>query len=422
VDWQALGSVTGTVLLAGACLQALGATYIRRRRLRLAETKYARRHQAFDQQLQAVFQWARAAKPMFKAWSGTRAFRVGAIVDEAAECRSYYLVPVDGCPLPRFEPGQFLTFNLPIEPRLKPLVRCYSLSDRPREDYYRVTVKLAQPPKDQLDLPPGRSSSYFYSRMVVGGALDVQAPQGSFFLDPTDNLPVVLIGAGIGITPLVSMASSIAHTGSNRTAYLFGGFGNSREHPFREHLRELCASHDNLHYNVSYSRPMPADHLGRDYHHRGRIDISHLRGALPSSNYQYYVCGPPGLMESLVPALRNWGVPEAHIHFEAFGPASVQGLSHSATATDRGTAPCNVEMSLSGAHLAWNGGHTSLLEFAEEHGVPLDYGCRAGNCGQCLVSVNSGEVIHIKQPGLPLEAMQCLTCIGVPHGDVVLEV
>ena len=421
MDWQTLGMVSGTVLLAGSALQTLEAAYVKRRRLRRAEGSCARQRHAFDQQLQAVLQWARAARPVFKAWTGTREFRVGAVVDESIHCKSFYLVPADGRPLPRFEPGQYLTFGLPLDPHQKPLVRCYSLSDKPREDYYRVTIKFAHPPAGQAHLPPGASSNYFHNRLRVGGKLDVQAPQGSFFLDPTDDQPTVLIGGGIGITPLVSMANAIAHEGRNRTTYVFGGFGNSREHPFLEHLRELDATHENLHFDFSYSRPLPSDQVGRDYQHRGRIDLNYLRQVLPSNNFRFYVCGPAGMMESLVPALLDWGVPEEHIRYEAFGPASVKRLSHARTAEALGATPCNVELSLSETRLTWNGSHESLLDFAESQGVSLDYGCRAGNCGQCLVKVREGCVAHVKQPGLPLGENECLTCIGVPQSDVVLE-
>ena len=421
MDWQTLGWVLGAALLGVVGLQALGAAYVARRRLRTSQTGCTRRQQAFDRQLHAALQWARAAKPIFKAWSGTRSFVVAAVVDEAVDCKSYYLVPADGHPLPRFEPGQFLTFSLPVDPHQKPLVRCYSLSDRPREDYYRITIKQARPPAGSAELPLGVGSTFFHQRVQAETTLGVQSPQGAFFLDPTDSAPVVLIGAGIGITPILSMANTIAHECSEQIAYVFAGFGNSREHPFRQQMQELHAANENLQFDISYSRPMPADNLGRDYDHRGYIDLARLKQVLPSNNFRFYVCGPPSMMESLVPALRAWGVPKSHIRYEAFGPATVKGMKQVRTTDDIAKGPCQVEFMLAGACLAWDGGYESLLEFAESQGVPLDYGCRAGNCGQCLVSVRSGSVDHIKDPGMPLDENQCLTCIGVPHGDVVLE-
>lgn len=419
MDWQTVGTVSGSVLLGISGLQALGGMVGRRRRTRRAENQYTKRHQAFDHQLQAVLQWAQASKPIFKAWTGSRSFRIGAVADEAVDCKSFYLVPTDGRPLPRFEPGQYLTFSLEIDPRQKPLVRCYSLSDKPREDYYRVTIKRARPPQNIIDATPGIGSNFFHDRLEVGSKLQVQAPQGAFFLDPTDQQPLVLIAGGIGITPILSMINSLTESPSTRTVYVFLGFGNSQEHPFREPLQEIAAQHKNIQFDISYSRPMPGDQLERDYQHRGRVDIRRLQEVLPSNNFQYYVCGPAGMMETLVPALFEWGVPEEHIHFEAFGPATVKGLSDSKS--EAGSNPCSVRFAKSNSDLAWQGSEQSLLEFAESQGVSLDFGCRAGSCGQCLLKVQEGKVTHLKEPGLSLADNECLTCIGVPEGDVVLE-
>lgn len=421
MNWQGLGWISGAVLLGVAGQQAVWAVVANRRRLRAARVGYSRRQQEFHGQLQAVMQWARAAKPMFEAWPGTRPFRVADVVNETVDCKSYYLMPVDGHPLPRFEPGQFLTFCLPVDLRKKPLSRCYSLSDQYHEDYYRVTIKHALPPVGEADLPAGVGSSYFHQQVQVGTTLEVKAPRGAFFLDPTDHLPVVLIGAGIGITPIFSVASALAAQRSRRTAYVFGGFRNSREHPFRESLQQLAAECERIELDISYSRPMPADQIGRDYDQRGYVDVARLKQILPSSNFRFYLCGPPAMMETLVPGLRTWGVPESHIHFEAFGLATVKKVKQKPRFAASAEQPCQVDFSLTKTSLTWDGSCESLLEFAESQGVSLDSGCRAGNCGQCLVSVRSGSVEHLKEPGLPLEKHECLTCIGVPSGDVVLE-
>jgi hypothetical protein len=200
---------------------------------------------------------------------------------------------------------------------------------------------------------------------------------------------------------------------------VFAGFGNGREHPFRQQFAELRARHKQLHFDVSYSRPAPAEQRGRDYDHRGYVDLARIQAVLPSPNFRFYLCGPPGLMESLVPALLSWGVPRERIYFEAFGPASVKGLADESAAIAAG--PCRVEFTRSGGCFDWTGDDESLLEFAEAQGLPLDYGCRAGNCGQCIVAVTEGGVRHVKEPGVVLKPNECLTCIGVPQGDLVLD-
>jgi ferredoxin len=122
------------------------------------------------------------------------------------------------------------------------------------------------------------------------------------------------------------------------------------------------------------------------------------------------------MMEDLVPALYQWGVPEKHVHFEAFGPASVKRL-----VTSVRTAPCQVGFAHSRSELTWKGEFNSLLDLATAESVELDSGCRAGNCGACVVKVLEGQVSHTKTPGVPLATNECLTCIGVPEGDVVLD-
>jgi ferredoxin-NADP reductase len=404
-----------TLLSAAGVRAAIGWRALRRREVDAAQMTDERRER-FAQQLQAALQWARASQPALRAWSGVRPFRVSAVVDEAQDLRSFYLVPEDGRPLPRFEPGQYLTFHLPTADPARPLVRCYSLSERPREDLYRVTIKRVTPPADSRRLPPGRASNYFHREVRPGSQLHIEAPQGAFFLDPTDDLPVVLIGAGIGVTPLISMAASLVHARDRRTAYLVVGFRHSREHPFRARLAEFKADASNLVLDVSYSRPLPGDQHGRDFDHRGHVDLARLRRVLPSNNFRFYVCGPAAMMQSLVPALLDWGVPAEHIRYEAFGPATVRGLSH-----DDATTPCGVQFARSGRAARWTGAEASLLELAELNGVPLEFGCRAGSCGQCRVMIAAGRVTHAKQPGVQLVDGECLACIARPQGDVIVE-
>jgi ferredoxin-NADP reductase len=148
------------------------------------------------------------------AWSGWREFRVErrAFEDRASTQCSFYLVPCDGVPLPPFKPGQYLTFQLRVPypgphtgPDQQTITRCYSLSDQPSPDRYRITVKKALPPVDKPEWLPGIASSHFHTRVMAGSTLQVRAPAGHFQLEPDTSVPAVLIGGGIGMTPLLSM-------------------------------------------------------------------------------------------------------------------------------------------------------------------------------------------------------------------------
>lgn len=413
------GLVVGWLLVGSVVVQGLMfvvGMFLRRAR---CERDYVRARSEFCQRIEAAAQAARASHAI-PDWNGWRPFRVAAIVDEAANVKSYYFAPVDGRPLSTFAPGQYLTFRLPTGSDRAPLVRCYSLSDRPRQDFYRTTIKRIASPVGRPDAPPGRGSSFFHDCVNVGDILDVRAPAGTFLIDPLATEPVVLLGAGIGVTPLVSMLEAIANAGRKREVFVLFGFRSGAEHAFKERLAALAAAHPNIRLHVSYSAPRETDVLYRDFNHHGRITLDRVRQVLPSNNYRFYLCGPAALMESLVPALWQWGVPESHVHFEAFGPASVKGLGVS-RAKGQAAVKCDVRFELSGRTASWDGSFTSLLEFGEAAGVTMPSGCRAGSCGECMLAVRSGATVPIKQPGIAVPPGHCLTCISAPAESLVLD-
>jgi ferredoxin-NADP reductase len=344
---------------------------------------------------------------------------VAAVVDEARNVKSFYFTPVDGQPLAPFAPGQYLTFRLPLPGGDGPLVRCYSLSDRPRQDYYRVTVKRIASSATCRPMPPGRGSGFFHDCVRVGDMLEVRAPAGMFHIDPLATEPIVLIGVGIGVTPLVGMLESIAH-GRQREVHALFGFRNGAEQPFKERLEQLAEAQDKFRFQVSYSAPLAGDVLYKDYHYRGRWTTDRIRAVLPSNNFHFFVCGPAELMESLVPGLWDWGVPKDHVHFEAFGPASVKSAIVAGSAAEVAVAH-EVRFERSERAVPWDGKFASLLEFGEAAGIAMPSGCRAGSCGECMTAVRSGTIKLLKPPGISVPAGYCLTCISTPAEALVLD-
>jgi ferredoxin-NADP reductase len=415
---QTIGLGIGWLLVGWVAVQALSFTWKTVRRRAQWRREYAREKAEFGRRIEVTAQAARASKAI-PDWTGWRPFRVAAIVDEAHDVKSFYFTPVDGLPLARFAPGQYLTFRLPASDAAKPVVRCYSLSDRPREDYYRSTLKRLSAPPERPELPAGRGSSFFHDRVQVGDVLAVRAPAGTFLIDALASEPIVLIGAGIGITPLVSMLEAIIHTGKRRELYAIFGFRNGREHPFKERLTRLAETFPQLQIHISYSAPRPEDVQYKDYSHRGRVTIERVRAVLPSSNYRFYVCGPGPMMKSLVPALRDWGVPKSHVHFEAFGPASVK--SACARSVAQVATACEVRFERSNRALQWDGAFGSLLELGEAAGIAMPSGCRAGSCGECMMVVRGGSTTSIKKPGITVPAGHCLTCISIPQCNIALD-
>jgi len=363
------------------------------------------------------------------AWAGWREFRVvQRVAEDAARSQcSFYLQPVDGQPLPPFKPGQFLTFALDVtlpesdgSATARAITRCYSLSDRPESAHYRVTIKRVPAPPDHPEFAPGLSSSHFHDRVQVGDILRVKAPAGHFFIDPDPSLPVVLIGGGIGITPMMSMLRWCTAQQPQRMVHLYYGLRNSSEHAFKQLLEETAASHPALRLNVVYSRPGEFDLQGRDYQHQGHVDVELLRRTLPHGHHQFYVCGPPAMMQTLVPALAEWGVPVADIRYEAFGPASVR-MPGAADAAVPAPAVVEVRFQRSGRTLNWEGRDASLLDFAERHGVEVESGCRSGGCGSCETRLLEGTVQYEHAPDHDVAPGHCLLCVGRPSSPLVLE-
>ena len=365
------------------------------------------------------------------AWSGWRQFRVEKRAFEDLSCTqcSFHLKPVDGVALPPFKPGQFLTVRLQvanaaegIRGQTRTITRCYSLSDRPAPETYRITVKRVAPPPGLLDLPAGIASTHLHDNVQAGDVIDIKAPAGQFFLDPDSLIPAVLICGGIGVTPMMSMLRWRLDEQPDCAVHLFQGVRHGREHAFKRTLEELASSHPNFHLHVVYSRPDPDDVQGRDFQHVGHVDIDLLKRNLPPGRHQFYVCGPPPMMESLVPALRAWGVPEEDIHFEAFGPASARSaLGASQVAALVGAAPLEITFRRSGRTLRWDGRDPSLLDFAERHGVAIDTGCRSGSCGSCETKLVSGEVRYAQKPDHDIRYGSCLLCVGTPASPLTLD-
>jgi len=228
----------------------------------------------FDKENLDATQKALSIQALSHGWKGTfeerlargfRSFIVDRKVVESETITSFYLVPEDGAGLPGFEAGQFLTFELNLPGLDEPLIRTYSLSEAANPDYYRVSIKHESAPADQPGLPPGLSSNYFHDHVDVGSKLCLKAPRGKFHLDGDGERPVVLLSAGVGLTPMIGMLNAIVAAGSNRRVWYIHGARNGREHAMGAHVRALADEFANVHAHIRYSRPHPEDIEGRDY-------------------------------------------------------------------------------------------------------------------------------------------------------------
>jgi len=379
---------------------------------------------AFEEILASAGERGKKRKTPERAWKGFRNFIVDKKVPESQTITSYYLVPEDGEPLPVYMPGQFLTFRLSIPGHPKPVIRNYSLSESPSHpEYYRVTIKR-EPHPEEPEVMSG--SNYFHDLVEPGTRLQVAASRGDFFLNPQEETPVVLISGGVGLTPLISMLNAIVDSGKNRPTWFIHGTRNGIHHAMCKHMRRVAAENDNITVHIRYSQPRPEDVEGRDYDSIGHLNVDLLIELLPNKDMDFYLCGPPPFMNSMLKELWGWGVAESRIRFELFGPAA---LLQEGTRARRGKKKKTSEeeafeiaFSESGITAKWNPEYENLLEFAEDQGIFPDFSCRSGICHTCQYELMKGKVDYNFEPLDPPYPGQVLLCCARPRSNLVIEV
>src|SRR3984893_14311697 len=230
------------------------------------------------------------------AWPGFRQMRVARINKESDSVTSFILEPIDGQTLPVCQAGQFVVLRLLVDPAKPPVVRSYSLSDLPAADHFRISVK------SELN---GIGSSFLCNRVREADTLDVSAPRGNFTLRPSQS-PVVLLSAGVGATPVMSMLHSLAAAGSQREIWWIYGARNRADHPFAEESRSLLKQLSRGRGYTVYSRPAAIDQVGADFDAPGHIDIALLEKIGVSQGSEFYLCGPSSFFQNMRDGLRNW--------------------------------------------------------------------------------------------------------------------
>ncbi|HEY4817890.1 MAG TPA: MOSC and FAD-binding oxidoreductase domain-containing protein [Candidatus Acidoferrum sp.] len=352
------------------------------------------------------------------AWPGFRPLRVSRIERESTSVVSLTLIPADGRPLVAALPGQFVILRIQPKPNGPVLLRNYSLSDLPSADHYRVSIKLEV---------NGAASTYLHNQVRIGDLLDVAAPRGNFTLQPGER-QVVLLSGGVGATPVLAMLHSLAAEISPREVWWLFGARNGKDHPFAEESRNLVKAVPRGKSFIAYSRPGSRDRPSVDFDASGRITVEILEKLGVPCDADFYLCGPAGFLLDLGDGLVAWGVSDARVHTEIFGPGKpitpgVVDRSHAPPHPPEGPVGSGPRVSFvrSGINVGWNAKFSSLLDFAEACDVPVRWSCRTGVCHTCESGLISGNVDY--QPE-PLEAPaqgNLLICCSQPKGDVVID-
>ena len=351
------------------------------------------------------------------AWTGFRPMRVSRTDRESVSVFSLVLVSADGEPLAAALPGQFVVLRLHMQSRAQPVLRSYSLSDLPGTGQYRVTIKEEE---------KGLASTYLRTRIKPGSSLEVSAPRGSFTLR-SGSEPIVLLSAGVGVTPVLAMLHALAAQKSSHPVWWLYGARNREEHPFRDESRALLKQLKYGHSYIHYSRPGPADQRGVDFDATGHLAVSAFDQIGVPHEGQFYLCGPPAFLRELTAGLAAWGVAADHIHTEIFGTldAITPGMkaeTHSPH-VPAGPAGCGPQVSFarSGVTLPWDARYGSLLELAEACDVPVQWSCRTGVCHTCETALIAGDVDYDPEPLDPPARGDALICCSRPRGGVVLD-
>jgi len=248
------------------------------------------------------------------SWLGWRKFKIAKKVNESEEITSFYLAPVDGGALPKYEAGQYISVRVFVEALGLKQPRQYTLSTRPQADYLRISVKRED---EKGDLASGWVSNTLHG-LAEGSEIEVSAPTGNFYLIDSSKRNV-FISAGVGLTPMIAMLNQLVTLDMPQPASFIHACRSSQVHAMKQHIQEQKTKFPRLSTFTAYEFPHSGDVIGEDYDVAGRLDLATVDTALLPANADYYLCGPIPFMQQQHQALVARGIKPEQIHSEAFG-------------------------------------------------------------------------------------------------------
>lgn len=350
------------------------------------------------------------AKALGDQWRPLRVVRIEA---QSHNIRSLYLEPADGAGMPVFQAGQHLPLRFNIGGDVH--IRTYSLSSAPSDDFFRISVKRE-----------GLVSSHLHQQVRVGDVLEARPPQGHFTVAPHERRPLVLLAAGVGITPLLSMVREVVYQGLRtryiRPTWFFQSSRTLADQVFRPELDRLIEGAGGaVRVLRLLSQPEPGALEGEDFDLTGRIDTALLKTILEVEDYDqldFVLCGPGSFTQGLYDSLRELDIRDSRIHAETFGPSTLHRqpdpdaiVIEQAPAA---TIPVPVIFERSAKEARWQPDGGSLLELAESRGLRPEFSCRGGSCGTCKTRLISGQVNYPQPPADVPDDGYVLICCAIP--------
>jgi ferredoxin-NADP reductase/MOSC domain-containing protein YiiM/ferredoxin len=359
---------------------------------------------------------AAAAHP---ASSGFQSLVVASIDRESADVLSFVMQSADSHQLPMALPGQYVVVRLKPVAGGPTLFRSYSLSGPLSTERYRISVKIE---------PNGAAGNYLREHLHVGDRLDVSSPRGSFVLQPGER-SIVMLSAGIGVTPVLAMLQALAAAHSTRQVMWLHTARDGQHHPFAGEVRRLMRVLTNGRSYICYTRPDSSDKTGEDFNATGRFSrlVFDELGLPPDADV--YLCGPTRFMADMKEALKAAAVAPERIHIEIFngGESMTPGVvgampraPHPPSA-DANIGPM-ISFARSGISAHWDASrYGSILEMAEACDVPVRWACRTGVCHSCESGLVSGAVVYEPEPLDKPADGNLLVCCSQPTSDVVID-
>ncbi|MET0857400.1 MAG: NO-inducible flavohemoprotein [Telluria sp.] len=240
--------------------------------------------------------------------------RVTDVLQQSDDIKAFVLAPVDGSAAPAFKPGQYLSVSVTFDDGATQL-RQYSLSDAPNAQSLRISVKRE---RENGATPEGRVSNWLHDNVEKGSIVKVTHPFGDFTADTEGTAPIVLLSAGVGITPMISVLNRIARVNPKRHVTFGHAARASRHHAHRADVAVAKAAMPNLVVTTFYETDSPED-AGNASTCAGMMDIRKVP-AWDVKDADVYLCGPVGFMQEQWRALIEAGVPASRLHREVFGP------------------------------------------------------------------------------------------------------
>ncbi len=357
------------------------------------------------------------------AWSSRKTLLVCMNVIEETHDVKTFQFRAESDILFHFKPGQFVGIQIDIDGVKHN--RSYTIASSPtRPHLLELTIKLD---------PSGVVSPWLHQNIHIGSQLEVRGPAGRFNCMDISSEKVLLISAGSGITPMMSMTRFWCDQALDKNIMFLNWVRGTQDIIFRRELALLDHQYQQLDVEIVCTQPgLNENWLGR----RGRVNQTTFADMVPDIHERVvFCCGPDGFMQQVKQCLQTLNFDMANYHDETFDPGGKKKAKEAElrqikqlemtqkTQTKKAVGPFNLTLIKSGKTIVVEA-EQNLLEVLEAEGVDIESSCRAGNCGCCQVKKISGETVTFNETGLHADRKTkdyILTCTTQLVSDVELD-